>query len=383
MATSPNAPPPDTDSLPARVLVRPPDVLNRLPLEMKWEFTRRHPYYLANWVAAAQARAPGLTPEDRTRAEAARQLLLVIGLTDIPPPPGTPYEQLSGSDLGGIWQTGAVAPAIFRTLIGVLLVGLPPALCDRVGRLLAEYAERAKSDTRSAQYRALVDLKDLAVECPDLDKYPDAPFVSVNTNAPQRAIVEAITLLTQRFKVERAVTETRRRDDSYPDYLAVWDRREGWTGEGYDCGREQTLSVIAADLKVPVRTVQNRYRMAFFWLTGHEYSPERWAAVVGEYKLSLVAGGAVGTLLARPWRTRGPRPVPEAVLTRPAAGEPGPGVVDPSVPSDNDLTSLLEDISHLIALDRTNSEIRGELDLTTPGMDDALNYLRARAREVG
>lgn len=276
-----------------------------------------------------------------------------------------------------------MAPAIFRTLIGVLLVGLPPAVCGRVGRLLTEYAAGAESDERVAKHRALVGLKDLAAECPDLEKYPDVPFVSVNTNAPQRAIVEAITLLTRRFKAERAVAETRRRDDSFPDCLAVWDRREGWTGDGYDCGREQTLAAIAADLKAPVRTVQNRYRMAFYWLTGHEYSPERWAAVVGEYKLSLVVGGEVGSVLARPWRTRSLRPVPESVLTGPAAGEPGPGVVDPPVPSDNDFTSLLEDISRLIALGRSNPEIRGELDLTSPRMDDALDYLRARAGEIG
>jgi hypothetical protein len=367
------------------VVPRPVELLNQLPLRMKWEFTRRHPYYQQFWeLLADDARAPSPDPGVRERVEMARAVLLLIGVTDVPHSPGTPFEDLGGNDLGRVWAGGAVAPATFQTLAGVLLVGLTPDACLQVGNLLEAYGSSTEGTQAERRYAALQALQELAGRVPALASFPDAPFVGINTNASHGAIEEAVRELVAGFKARRNVAETRRREDNLEDYLAVWDLREGWVGDRYDCAREQTLAQIGAALKDPVRTVQNRYRRAFSFIVGHEYTPELWEAVVGRYKWSLLTSGVPLPSVSsrRPRRTKQPRPVPETTLSGPGSGDGRGFVADPAVAPNDDVAALRADILDLIARGRPNAEIRAELEVTDDRFDAVIDYLRAHGSDA-
>jgi hypothetical protein len=351
---------------------------------MKWEVTRRHPYYAEFWeVAARHLRSPSADPAARDFGEWAVALLRLIGVTDVPPPPGTSFADLGGTDMGRVWAGGAIAPATFRTLITFLLLGLPAEVCAAVGKFLTDYASATELGPEDKQDCALDFLYRLAGRYPVLNSYVDAPFVAINTDASFQAIQEAVRDHVARFKARRNVPETKRRDDVLDDYLAVWDRREGWTGDRYDCAREQTLSAIARTLGIPVRTVQNRYTSAFRLIVGREYTPELWTAVVGRYKWSLLTAGMKLPSVSsrRPRRTKQPRPVPETTLSGRDDGEGRGFTVDPGVESDTDEAMLRADIHALIADGRTNSEIRAELGLTDDRSDAVIDYFRTRRDE--
>ena len=52
-----------------------------LPVEYRWEFTRRHPYYLSYWKAAAKYRTnPSDDPAHRLFEQIAVQILGGIGI---------------------------------------------------------------------------------------------------------------------------------------------------------------------------------------------------------------------------------------------------------------------------------------------------------------
>jgi hypothetical protein len=364
----------------AQFIRRPREVLNQLPVAMKWEFTRRHPYYQEWWeVAADYLRAPSPDGVARARGHAAVLLLRQINIVDEPHPPGTSFADLGGNDLGRIWAGGAVAPAIFKTLVTILLLGLPPEACLAVGSLLMSYGTETEGSPQARRDAAIEILFKLADRLPVLNAYPDVPIVSINTDAPGRAIEEAVREIVTRFKEQRGVPETRRRADRLEDYLAVWDLREGWVDDHYDCARERTLADIAAELKQPVRTVQNRYARAFYFLVGHEYTPELWDLVVGRYKWSLVSGGAPLPVVftRRPRQTKVPRPVPETTLSGPGEGE-ARFTADRSTEGGADYGTFLAEIREMIAEGRTNAEIRAKHELTDDRFEVALNYVRAR-----
>jgi hypothetical protein len=365
-----------------RLVHRPREVLNRLPVPMKWEFTRRHPYYQEWWrVAADHLRASSPDPAARSRGEAAVELLQLIGIADTPYPPGTSFAELGGNDLGRVWVGGAVAPVMLKTLATFLLLGLPPDACIDVGKFLVVCGQLTEASPEEKQYAALRLLGQLAERHPALNGYLDAPIVSINTDAPGRAIDEAIREIVAGFKARRRVPETRRRDDRFDDYLAVWDLREGWVGDHYDCAREQTLAAVSTALGVPIRTAQNQYRRAFFYLVGHKYTPELWDVVVGQHKWSLLTGGVPlpAVFTRRPRRSKERRPVPEATLSGPAESSGQAGfVVDRPVGSETELAALLADIRGLIAQGRSNAEIIAELDLVDDRSDAAIEYIRAR-----
>jgi hypothetical protein len=305
-------------------------------------------------------------------------------VTDVPVPPRTPFSELTGNGLARVWESGAVAPAMFRSLVAVLMVGLLPEVCAEVGKLLYTFGSLTEGSVEERQYGALLALQEMARRAPVLDSFPVAPFVSVNTDAPLRAITDGVEALVAKFKARRNVPETRWRDDVLPDYLEVWDRREGWIGDRYDCAREQTLSEIARELKTAVRTVQNRYRSAFQLIVGHEYTPELWSAVVGDFKWALLTEGvSVAAVSARrPRRTRQRRMVSEATLLGRDSGEGRTGFVADSVAeSDTEVAMLRADICELIARGRTNAEIRAELELKDDRFEVVLDHIRNRALE--
>src|SRR5690349_1899833 len=123
------------------IVTRSPTILMDLPVAMRWEVTRRHPYYLRFWELARQHhQQPATDPHQRDLEEAAVLILLAIGVHGEPPPPGAGVESLGGGQLSSAWESGAVAPISLRGLIGLLLASLPLDLCSQVADILLAHA---------------------------------------------------------------------------------------------------------------------------------------------------------------------------------------------------------------------------------------------------
>ena len=350
------------------LLLRPPAVIFSLPLEYRWEFTRRHPYYLQLWQLARRRHEQPRheDPSERVREEVASQILGGIGVSAsvVPPDPQLGADALGPKDLGAAWEGGAVAPATFRTLAHMLLAALPAPQRSQLGRLLVESSEFDSGDV--GHMLGVHERLDTMGE-PAWDSFPSAPVLSVNLQMPQRAIAEAVEQLVRRWKHDRAISEQRRRDDKLAFYLATWDAREGWSGNGY-ASRERTFREISQATGDPIPTVVSRYRTAFHYLTGHDYTPSLWINVMGPLKLKQLVLGSTELVQRRPWRSPNLRPVSESVLL------PGRKEWDRYeflevagvTASDIALVDLSMDIATLLDLGRTDDQIIEELEISLP-----------------
>jgi hypothetical protein len=274
---------------------------------------------------------------------------------------------------------GAVAPATFRTLAQILLLALPAPQRAQLGRLLNESAEYDSSDSPQMygiNYR-LAEMSDGV-----WDSYPEAPIVSINLQMPQRAISEAIEGLVRKWKEEKQIPEHRRRDDKLDEYLKVWDLREGWIDGKYDGSAEKTFRQIAEDTGTPIQTLIDRYRTAFRYLSGHDYTPNLWIRLVGPLKLPrhLVDPSNMGLIRRRPWRSPNLRPVTESVLLPGRREHERPEFLEVAgvTPSDIAVVDLSLDIETLLDLGRSDSEIIEELELQSSLAADLVAELRRR-----
>lgn len=337
-----------------------------LPIDYRWEFTRRHPYYLQFWQRAAKYReAPSQDVLERTVEHAAALLLASIGISQATTPidPRLGVESLGVNDLGAAWAGGAVAPATFRSLAGMLLAGLPQAERMQLGRLLNESAEY---DSRDSAQMAGIFNRFAQFQGSIWDGIPAAPVLSINLEMPQRAIDEAIRDLVRQWKQERGIPEHRRRDDALGDYLAVWDLREGWADGEYVGCREKTFQAIACERGVNIATVSSQYRSAFRCLSGHDYTPELWIRLMGPSKiLNSVDPSAAGLLLRRPWRSPNLRPVSETVLLAGRTEPESAAFLNVAGVTQSEIASidLALDIQSLLTSGRTDEEILRQLEL--------------------
>ena len=213
------------------IISRPIDVLNSLPVDYQWECTRRHPYYLLFWEQAHKHwQNPAKEGAEKLLGEAAVLMLQLIGVGSDPPSPGTNFGALDVEPLSRAWQEGAISTVTFRGLVGAMLVELPPESRAAIGNLLVKSASGEEGGTPPG-YKAMSEF--VALKDPSLDRSLVAPIIGVNVHAPLRTILQAVELKVKEWKTQLGITEHRRRDDKLPDYLQVWDLREGWTGDGY------------------------------------------------------------------------------------------------------------------------------------------------------
>src|SRR5262245_490434 len=122
------------------LVFRSTDVLMELPLEFQWEVTRRHPYYLRFWELAHRHYQNAHNGAD-PREEAAVMILRGIGVATDPVSPDSELDELETGPVSKAWKNGAVAPAMFRTLVSVLFLGLPADGRRQVGQFLLESSE--------------------------------------------------------------------------------------------------------------------------------------------------------------------------------------------------------------------------------------------------
>src|SRR5690349_21742090 len=86
-----------------QIVSRPVGSLNVLPIAYRWEFTRRHPYYV-QWWRLAQAHHTGEAADDdalRAGAQMAVLILANLGFTGMPRPPAASADDLDVEQLGG------------------------------------------------------------------------------------------------------------------------------------------------------------------------------------------------------------------------------------------------------------------------------------------
>jgi hypothetical protein len=374
------------------VIKRPQGQLHDYPVQVRWEVTRRHPYYLMFWSNAAlyHQNLLGDTPAQRVLRQVASLMLGAIGVIGEPVSPATNFEELCDGNPDPAFLTGSVQPMTFRAIVAMLINGLPPAERAYVGALLTtggdhEYAMPGDDDERTAQkWTSLHNLG--RTPSPTLDSYPDVPLFYVHLGASQRSIVRDMEDQVRRWKRRRGFSSAKVHTANLEEYLKVWDLREGWTDSAYDRSRELTLAEVGRRLKIgAISTVANRYRSAFEMITGHRFSPELWWRLFGPLKLSPM-GGDASQILSAPTRRHlfSPvrRPVPDSVISPSIREgnvsrtlEGGTAIFD-----DINYRDRLIDLRDLIARGLSDDEIAKRLEIPDP---EAVAYFRTRSDGFG
>ena len=378
------------------IVCRPPNQLHDLPVQYRWEASRRHPYYLVFWSQALLYRQGELGdhPAQQLLRQAAMVMLGSIGVTGEPVNPGTSFEKLDACKPDPAFLSGAVQPMTLRLVATMLINALPAVPSERFGNILRvsaadEYAMEGDDVDRSLQrWQALSHLS--RISSPALDSCPDIPLFYIHLGASQRTIVQDVEQQVRRWKQRRGISERRVHTKKLQSYLDVWDRREGWTGYCYQRSREQSFIEISKEMKHKQSTVVNRYRSAFQMITGHEFLPDLWRRIFGPLKFSELLGDPAEILSAHVrHQLRSPvrRPVPDSVVTPNLNQDHTIGIVEqkstiPHDPHNYNKADLLIDLKDLIKEGLSDKEIAQKLDFGNLE-DEDIAYIRTRLAELG
>jgi hypothetical protein len=370
MDTTPGHPPSDP---PPDLVRRPAGQLHDFPVAVRWEVTRRHPYYLTFWEEVGRYRRgrPDDPPERKLLGYAATLVLAAIGVSGEPVSPATPFPELIDAGGDPAFLGGSVQPMTLRGVAAMMLAALPPADRAFVGSLLLnsgmeEHHKGLDPATRSAESDVLA-----RTPSPALDSYPDAPLFYVHLGASQRAIVRDTEDQVRRWKARRGVESSKVHTAKLAEYLRVWDLREGWAGGGYDRALELPFAAVAGELKRPLATVVSRYRTAFEFVVGRPFTPELWWRVFGPLKYSRLFGDAKTAHSAgvrRRLQSPVTRPVPDSVVSPVTDATRASTTVERgSAVGDNvAFADLLIDLRDLIARGLTDEEVARRLELADP-----------------
>jgi hypothetical protein len=375
------------------LLARPLQSLQELPLEFRWEVTRRHPYYLL-FRESAQRNYDG-NPADPLRASLgliASEVLLAIGISGNPPPPTASVNELGIGQLADVWKDGAVAPLTYRALAG-LLADLPRKSRMDLGSMLlvssmkddgAKEGDVDEDDHRRELVRQLIAIRD-----PALDRTPNRPIFGVNLFAPQKAILGAVEHMVSELKRSEGIPERRRRHKKLEQYLHVWDLREGWSEEGYDPAREMSFAQIATKMGAALATVANQYASAFQLISGHPHTFTNWYRLFAVLKLIGPYGPAC-------LRRRHVNAEPRQRIVATAITEEKSVLAPPDADPDRELLAVLmqssdlqvrqtlADIETLVRRNLTTNAILKKLEPENPNaMRAVVKYLRGHIADTG
>jgi len=351
---------------------RPPGQLHNFPIEIRWEVTRRHPYYLAFWEEVQRYRQdrPDDTSERKLFGFAATLALGAIGVTGMPVSPSTPFAELIGPDSDPAFLSGTVQPMTFRNLTAMMLTALPAAERAFVGSLLLTSGSEEYRGDENLKDQRLSEALDRLSKAPSaaLDSVPMTPLFFVHLGASQRSIVRDLEDQVRRWKAKKGDESSKIHTAKLQDYLDVWDLREGWTGCGYDRSRESRLLAIAKNRKTSLSTIASRYRSAFELIVGHEFKPELWWRVFGPLKFSRIFGDSASHLsegVRRHLRTPLPRQVPDSVVSGESDSARSNSTVEKgtAVGGDGAVRELILDLDELIGKDLSDTEIADRMDL--------------------
>lgn len=363
-------------------VARPQFQLRSLPIPFRWEVTRRHPYYLTCWKTARRhiRREPIQDPREHVMGPAACAVLTAIGVTGEPVDPATPFAELGEDDLHQAWLSGVVHPITCRGLAGLLLAVLPKETLGTLGYLFTVAACDDRDDKMPQLVEAFQTLQQS--DKPGLDSFVNEPIVSVNPVASAKQITEAIGELLHDWKAERDLSERRIRSDKFPQYLQVWDLREGWTGSDYDPLAEKTFREIAKVIGETPSTVSNHYRRAFELITGHAYRPGLWYRIIMWHKVFLL--NFENSLVSRRRPSKSPTQAPVPVSRLGADLD----VVGSSICSNDnshsqELIDLMIDIGNLIQEGKSDHQIMGSLEMIDNAVSRRIIEYSRRRDELG
>lgn len=293
------------------IITRSSEVLNPLSLADRWEVTRRNPYYLLLWETSSQI--SGTSEADNHLRDSARLILSAIGANDLGISPATSVEGLEIDRLENGWINGAISPVRIGNLILLLSGFLTSEGKATAASLLRQSIDIDLSQPSGGSINFIRQLTQGGNS--EFDKYLPNLIITINPHAAQTVITESVANLVRDFKAQNDIPEHRRRKDKLPEYLEIWDLREGWTGAGYDIHQERTFKEISHDHKISSSTAANQYYSAFKLIIGQEYHADVWAKTLGLIKLSQLTGGTGGRLSARrPLNRRLRREIPESAL---------------------------------------------------------------------
>jgi len=113
------------------LICRPVEKLHDFPMDIRWEATRRHPYYLLFWQDALKYRRAANTDTENINSLmllAAHTMVGAISVWGEPVDPSKGFSELEGSeDLDPAFLSGAVRPMTFRSMAVAMMNALPPA----------------------------------------------------------------------------------------------------------------------------------------------------------------------------------------------------------------------------------------------------------------
>ncbi len=373
----------DIDQFPYLFLPRPEGQLRNIPVNFRWEVTRRHPIYLQYWQSAQkfyQWRRRNTRMVAKSElvelqiSETSAQFLRVIGVTSFAPDPSVEFSEI-GIGLGeNGWLRGSISPVTLRGIWGMLVSLLPPEVFSETAIRLAN-AMTVGGDSDERRSAGLMALQQ--VDESQIDQLLAEPIVNINPAVSNRQIIEDLNRLLDRLRAERNIEVGRDRSESYPDYLRVWDLREGWSGGSYQSANEKTLAEVAKELDIKPSTASARYRSAFQLITGHEYSPTMWLRFMGIEKLSRITQQTIGRVaLRRPTKLRANRDIPSSTL--------GEGVAVESIANKQQefqsqmgmqIVDLVLDIESLVRDKKSNTEIFRELEVEPPESDPVIELI--------
>lgn len=227
------------DQLPYLFLPRSEDQLRNMPVNFRWEVTRRHPIYLQHWRVAQRFfrwrrgntwEIPESDLSELQVSGISAQLLNAIGVKSFAPDPSVEFSEISEGLGANGWLGGSISPVTLRGLWGLLVSTLPADVFSETAIRLANAMTVGgdPDERRSAGLMALQQVDEIRI-----DQMINAPIVSINPGVSDRQISQDMKPLLDRWRAERNIEVGRDRSESYPDYLCVWDLREGWSGGSY------------------------------------------------------------------------------------------------------------------------------------------------------
>jgi hypothetical protein len=356
-----------------------------LPINFRWEFTRRHPYYLLFWRDACSYWHPETTIDHdfAEKAFIAFRMLQLIGVVGEPADPAKAFDQLSDYDPTLI--RGSMQPMTLRHMVDILIAALPASELCAISHVLnvagnSEFAIDDDTDLSRQKYSARTLLMRICSQ--QLDSFPICPLYYIHMDASQRRIVEDVESQVRHWKARRNIPDRRPRVNEFEDYLRIWDAREGWNEGEYLVDMEQTFEQVAQRLGIPRSTAVAGYRSAFHRIVGHRFSPEIWLQVMGQVKLPQWKRDAGPKLSARYRRILtqpGPKPAPE---TRIQSAQPkfgGVGLVEreSAINEHQPTLDLLIDAKELLARRLSDEAIAEKLDVEISD----IAYLRRQLEE--
>lgn len=341
------------------LVIRPHEIVQKLPPLLRWEVTRRHPYYLMFWDLTN-----GMPDDDVVNFlnQLGRVILLHININGVGelPSPETAADDLDPEQLPLAWNDGAISPVTVRKIVTVLCgQGIPAGTKREIAGWLQQSADLDwQNEEESFEF-----VRRLVVESsPSLDCLLPAEYVLLNPWASAKGISESVEHTLKQIKDDQGISDTRRRTDKIPEYLEVWDLREGWDGATYDLNQERRLKDVAQELGLSLSTVENRYQSAFKQIVGHEYSADLWWQVIGLPKIHrIVARGFPRISWKRPKSGRRRRMLTDALLSGRDAKQ---SFINQHATTDGGFGDweLLYDIRDLISKGWGNDDILDELE---------------------